>query len=387
MSKIKSGYYNLTPPTPIRENVIERVYSLVGGDIVPNGENNLYPNEMAAMLRQSKYQRGILKSKRSHFVGTDFFSEDAKTQKWLDEPNEEYSLHEAFNRLMMDYGNDGNGYLKIVTNREKSFFKIYHLDGTKCRLNKDHEIVFNHDWINRTKEDDEIIPPFPEFKKDGKYFISAIHIKDYEPEFAWYGVAGWIGGFLNVKIDIQTDEWNQHHVEHGYKTDNVIVFPDGVSDAEIKEVKKSHKEFKEGKPGGFFYLVGDGVKVSPQNSKVLDVDWEKLNRLNIDKMVMANSWFKSLLSISQNTGFDTERVKYDYQLAKVEIAAVQNKFRKIFNEIFNFFGYDSNLQIENIQVLPEPTPIEKLVLMKDFLTDEQKTEIGADIFDEWKSTK
>ena len=378
--KFKTIVVAAAPIEPIRQSNI-RLLDRVSGGVIPFGGNNLFPQEVAKFMRQAKYQRGISLDKAFHFAGTEFRSEDQAFQDWQASAGFGESFFNVHKKLVKDFRWIGNAYLHGTTDSKLSYLKLQHIDYTKCRVNKDHEVVINPDWLNRKQDLDQVIPIFPDAVEgeDCQYHFM-IHIKDYEAEFSFYGIPDWITGFDNGKIDIRTDEWNLSHIEKGLKPDLFMKMPSSVTDKEIELVKKNLKEFKEGKPGSVLMVFGDGADVKAVNEKVMDLDWEKLNNQNLDKTLIANQWYKSLMSVSQATGFDTERVKYEYQLALGKIQQEQALFITLYKNLFNNFNLfnSEDLSIFNTPIIPEEAIEDRLNKMSAFFTEEQKAVIAAD---------
>lgn len=381
------------PPViqPVRDkSLVQRVIR----NVVPFGANNLFPNEVAALLRRAKVQRGIINDKVSYFAGAYFTSEDQAFLDWEKTAGRAdgqiVSFFEVHKRLQMDKRSGGNAYLHIITDQRKSFLQFQHLDWTKCRVNRENEIVINDDWVYvLNQEGERRIPLFPDFVRNEKMFgdnlfHSVIHFKDYEPEFTWYGIPDWLTGWENMIIDVRTDEWNLSHLDKGVKPDVIMHLPHGTTQGEVDMIKKDAEEFKEGKPGSLLFTFGDNVKSTVLNSKVFDMDWATLTDANLNKALIANSWYKSLMSISQATGFDTERVKYEYQLALRKILQEQEVFMTYYKRVLNAFGFNTDtLQIHNEPILPEESREDKAVKMLPFLSEEQIRSIGDDFFSKY----
>lgn len=396
-SMVVANVKNPPPIEPIRNSLTKTTYT---GDVMPFGYNNLFPNELAGFLRRSKLQRGILNDKSAHYAGAYFVSESEQFLDWEknagrdDVKGQSISFFEVHKRLISDKRQSGNAYLHLITDARKSFILFQHLDYTRCRVNKYHEVVYNQDWYYRlNSEKDKILPLFPVFTRNAKMFgdelyHSVMHFKDYEPEFVWYGIPDWITGWENMLIDVRTDEWNLSHIDTGVKPDVIMHLPAGISELELKEIKDNAKDFKEGKPGSLLFTFGDNVKSTVLTNQVFDMDWEKLTNANLEKALIANSWYKSLMSVSQSTGFDTERVKYEYQLALRKIIPEQEIFMMHYRNILDQFGIDTeSLQIHNEPILPELSEEDRLIKMLPFFSEQQKAEIAQRYFDKFMSNE
>lgn len=377
-TKIQVGNIVVPSPAPFEANI----YS--AKDIIPFGKGNMFPSELAAFMRSAKIQRGISNDKTDHFAGTYFVSGNKQFLSWEKSSGiGGESFYKVHKKIVKDKQYSGNAYLILITDSKGSALKVQHIDYTKVRVDKNHNLVINPDWKRRKKELDQTVTLYPTFTKgnDGLYY-SAIHFKEYEAEFNWYGIPDWITGWANMQIDIKSDAWNLSHIDKGLKFDIVVTAPAGLSEPEIALIKQSVKEYKTSEDGeSVLYLFGDGAKANVMNAKVLDMDWEKMNDQNIDKTLLANSWYKSLMSISQSTGFDTERVKYEYQLALRKIQSEQEMFLEVYRKVLNQFGiFADDLMIYNTPILPRESVEDRLVKMMPFFSDSQKAEIGNKYF-------
>lgn len=370
----------------------EKTYLLkpIDGTIVPFGDaKNQFPNELATLLRRSKILRGIVNDKADLFAGTEFITSNPKLQEFIDNiyPDENQSLMEFHELNVIDRLSGGNGYFLVIKNG-KNDFAFQHLQDVNCRVDINSNVVFNPDWSKRQPTLDKVYPLFPDFTEVDGLLCASIHVKDYERGFNYYGVPTYITGLVNGEIDYRTDAWNLEHIKTGYKTDNVVVMPNGASEPTMQAIIEKHKAFRYGKPGGFFYLTGDESKLIPQNSKVMDQDWGALNEVNVEKAIIANSWYKSLTSIAQNTGFDTNRIQQEYTLALRKIRKDQLRWLAIYKRIFKYFNIDAtDLDIRNESIIPAKSQEQMLLDMQSFLSEPQKAEIGTHYFEQWKNSQ
>lgn len=365
------------PPKPTKITDVQR-----STDYIPFGIGNKFPSELMGFLRAAKVQRGVSLSKARHFTGAYFVSQN---QTYLDFEKTAgitgESLFSIHRKLNIDKRFSGNAYLLIFTDAKGRFLKLQHVDWTKCRVNKQFDIIINPDWSNRRKENDLQVPLFPNFVAYESGYVSAYHFKEYEPEYTYYGIPDWIAGYINMQVDIKSDSWNADHLDKGLKPDIIHNLPAGTTDAEIEQIKQNTKDFKEGKPGSVMFTFGDAVKTTVLGEKIMDMDWGKLTEMNIEKTLIANQWYKSLMSVSQSTGFDTQRVQYEYQLALGDILKEQELFLDVYKRIFTTFMLKfDDVMIYNSPIIPKKSTEARLLEMLPFFSDAQKAEIGTKYF-------
>jgi len=183
-------------------------------DYIPFGEDNLLPQQIVQLSRSVAIHRSILNSKSFYIAGNGFASEDKPLKEYLESVNNyDESLRDVFYKLIFDELNTGNAFFEVITDRNRSFITLYHIDSSICRLSaKDETVIIHPDWAKYKGKNDKLkkeIPLYPYFAKgdDGQYH-SVIHIKQYEPEFFHYGLPTWYAGLKSVIIAGLTDVWN-----------------------------------------------------------------------------------------------------------------------------------------------------------------------------------
>jgi len=360
MQLSKQSYIvNLAAPadiTPIR--VVEDYHV---GDVLRWGSDNLFPNDLAELYRKSKVHRSVLTDKINYYTGKEYLS--AGYQDIIDiVNNDNESLQDVISKLTTDYLLTGNEWHEVVTDVNRSFVHFYHVDATTCRLDKDKEnLLISPDWKNHYRKDDkhvQTLPLWPNFVREGQLLKSVVHVKDYEPEFKNYGVPDYIAGREDMTIDYKTSKYNLSKIVNFFGGNKIVFFP-SKSDEEakqfIKDLQINHiGEGKNGKTMFQPYLQGTNVQNAIDKVQVIDVGgddrggWLDISKKAENDIIMAHSWYRSLMSTGDNTGFDTERVYQEYQIALIQIQRYQKKITTIFNNIYKaILNIDIDLQIVN----------------------------------------
>ena len=314
------------------------------------GNDNLFPQAVAAVNRSSPVHRGIINNKTTYALGGGLLQngEPLEIQNAVGQ-----DINAVVNNCILDYFSFGNAYMEIVTNGRQSFYNIYHIDSTTARVSKDMQSVWLHPrWaeVVSNKTDLRNIPLYPNFGKildsegkeikGDKSLHSIIHIKDYEPEFYYYGIVPWLAGMNAATIAYKTDKWNLSRLDNSFLTSGIlnVVAPNGGDEA-IKEMKKEfEKEMTgEGAQGKIMLILtepnSEGSKYTPITTDN-DGDWVKLSDHTTDTLITAHGWFRSLSGINDNTGFDTKRILQEYEVAKnTVIYDTQSKFISILEKI------------------------------------------------------
>jgi hypothetical protein len=167
---------------------------------IPFGEDNLLPTQLNQLSREVPVHRAILNSKASYIIGRGLSTSNKVIQQLINTPNNTYEdLNAIFRYVVLDYLNIGNSYLEIITDPKKSFMYLYHIDSSKCRLSSvENDVLIHPSWAEFTGKNDEnltSLPLFPDFRKGPDGLLHSVyHIKDYEPEFYYYGLCSYFAG-------------------------------------------------------------------------------------------------------------------------------------------------------------------------------------------------
>ena len=347
MSKIinKSNIFNYSPSP---ELPLDRIVTGSNKDYIPFGENNLFPQQAAKLARESVNHRAILNSKTTYIQGKDITSEDGTIIDWLQDRDFKDSV---FANALFDYLTIGNGWIEFVSDR-KNLLGIFHQDATKIRIHKEGDKAIIHpDWLkyNSTKDQAEIVGIYPNWTDGEDGFLHTLyHVKDYEPEFRFYGVPGWFAGMRAARISKKTNEFNDERLDNKFSIDGMLVVP-GISSVEEAErfenkLRKYQGSDKAGKVlPHYLQPLGSGetreqAEFIEFNQSVDGVFMELHNQSDSD-LIKIHSWYKSLAAFDESTGFDTQRIVNDYKMAYAStIIVVQQKFLNAFNEVLGLFS-------------------------------------------------
>jgi hypothetical protein len=147
-----------------------------------------------------------------------------------------------------------------------------------------------------------------------------IHYKDYEPMFTHYGVPPYIAGMNVSTIAYKTDHWNISRLDNSFQLSGVMLLDGGVeSEEEAERLAAAAQRKFSGKPGQVMFIVKDGSERDNSRfvpiSAASDGDWEALHEQATNDIVVAHSWFRSLSGLDYSTGFNSERILHEYEIA------------------------------------------------------------------------
>jgi len=360
---MKTAHFEITGYAPLLNLVdTDNVSTYNAKNFIPFGEDNLFPQQIAHISREVALHRALLNSKSFYIAGKEFTSANAKLLSFLQKiNNNDETLKDVFYKLIYDELNIGNSYFEIVTDSRKSFVMFYHLDGLTVRLTKDKNVVLHPDWASYSGIKDSklrTISLWPKFTKDGKFYRSVFHLKQYESQFYFYGIPSWFSGLRSIIIAGLTNIWNQNRLENQFNASGLLIIPGVNTDDDAEALEKMFDNYK-----GFskvakllkYYLSDLGPGETRELAQYIEFkkneegNWLQLHQQAQSELITIHTWFKSLCSFVENTGFDTNRIINEYNIALNTVLRVyQAKYITVFKKILALFGFDvSDLSVVN----------------------------------------
>ncbi len=336
------------------------------------GDDNLFPSALALMSRRSSTHRRIINDKADYISGKGFTfdPEEHLLGEFVASVNGEgESLRQVLNKLAFDKSLFGNAFLEIVTDADRTFLSLYHQDASACRVSKDNKhIVMHHDWNHFDSDSALTLPLYPLFEEQQDGTLRAmIHYKDYEPMFDHYGVPPYIAGLNVSAIAYKTDKWNISRLDNSFQLSGVMILDGATDDEQQAEriVRMAEQKFG-GNPGQVMFVVRDGTE--EEHSRFIpfasqnDGDWKQLHDQATSDIVVAHSWFRSLSGLDYSSGFNSERILHEYEIAlnTVILAEQAELLEPIVSLLREVVGIDSS----SLQVVNRPPTRSKPIYMK-----------------------
>ena len=324
------------------------------------GDDNMLPYLLSLMARRSVIHRRIINDKADYIAGKGVaYNENIPLLGDIVEHanGSGESLRSVIARLALDEAMFGNAFMEVVTDAEHSYLSFYHIDASTCRLARDTEhVVMHHDWRHFRSSEACTLPLYPHFEalEDGT-LRSVVHYKDYEPMFSHYGVAPYVAGLGAAAILYKTDKWNIARLDNSFQLSGVMMLDGAVgSEEEADRMVRMAEERFSGNPGQVLFVLrdkaeGDSSRFIPIDSSA-DGDWAKLHEQAESDLVVAHSWFRSLSGLDYASGFSTDRILHEYEVAlnTVILAEQEQLLEPIRHIISELFGVDaSSLAIIN----------------------------------------
>ncbi len=291
------------------------------------GDDNLFPMHLSQLSRRSVTHRRIINDKADYISGKGFAYDATQPLigAFVNRANAKgESLRQIISRVAFDKMLFANAFIEVVRTPDHSSVALYHHDASTCRVAKgaqNPQIIVHNDWTTFRPAEAKYLPVYPLFEsfEDGTE-RSMIHYKDYEPMFRHYGVPSYIAGLNVSAIAYKTDRWNISRLDNSFQMSGVMLLDDAVdSEAEAEQIIRTAEEKFGGKPGQVLFVLKDGSE--SDNSRFIpltsssDGDWETLHDQANADIVVAHSWFRTLSGLDYSTGFSSERILHEYEVA------------------------------------------------------------------------
>lgn len=343
-------------------------------EFIPFGEDNMLPSQLNRLSREVPVHRAILNSKSNYIIGKGLACTDTFISEFILAPNNsDLNLNMTLRRIVFDYLCHGNAYIEIVTDSKKSFFFLYHCDASKVRIAASADSFIIHpNWEEYKGKNDPnslSLPGFPNFEKGAdKLFHSLFHIKDYEPEFYFYGLCSYFAGLRSIIISGLTNVWNQRRLERQFTAPGLLIIPGVNDDTEAESLDSEFQKYMgSGSEKAAEIIIQYLQDLSPgqasQSAQYIEFlkkeegNWLALHQQAEASLITIHNWFRSLTPYSDDkSGFDKNKIIAEYEIAMSSIIRPhQELFLSHLAKIFSFFGQDSS----TLEFLNEP-PVSRI---------------------------
>tara|TARA_R110000764_G_scaffold29875_1_gene69758 strand:- start:1008 stop:2243 length:1236 start_codon:yes stop_codon:yes gene_type:complete len=373
----KFEVFNVGVPEKIRENVDLKT---IRTPFIPFGDDNLFPQYLAEVGRQSPTHRSILAQKKILSMGKNFHSENPNVQLFIDDANTGESLREVYGRIINDYYSFGNAYMQIV--KHEGGINLFHIDATKCRVSKNQEEIYIHpDWskYGTSKEDTAVVPIYPNFDKN----TSIIHFKDYEPTFNYYGLPDFVAAMSWLSIDWELQRYNESKFLNNFTPSAIVEINGDMGEEEAEKLVKEAqlKWTGRGNNSKILFLVKNG-DTSPANITLLndgsDGAFMELQSLTSQNIITAHRWQPAMSGIVaggklSNTGNEI-RVAWEMVMGTI----IKDVEELIFGKIQQVISDLTTLDISDFEIIYEPPVsfLSEIVPSQVLTINEQRLVLG-----------
>ncbi len=336
------------------------------------GDDNLFPNFLSLLSHRAVTHRRIINDKADYITGKGFAYDEniAQLAQFVKSANaKDESLRQVMSRVSFDKMLFANAFVEVVTNADRSSLALYHIDASKCRMAKDSKHILVHpNWAQYRVDEAMSLPLYPAFEEQEDGSLRAvIHYKDYEPMFEHYGIPQYIAGLNVSAIAYKTDRWNISRLDNSFQMSGVMLLDD-TADNEIDAeqiIKTAEKKFG-GKPGQVLFVLKDGSE--NDNSRFIPLndqsegDWTALHEQANADIVVAHSWFLSLSGLDYSSGFSTERILHEYEIALNTIILAEQE--ELLEPIKSLLLRELEIDASSLTIINRPPTTSKPTYMK-----------------------
>ena len=366
--KVKFSEYNYTPLLNLAKSDFIDLKSNFEF-YIPFGDDNLLPTQLNKLSREVPVHRAILNAKANYITGKGLASSNKILGRWIRKPNNSNdNLNVIIKKIIFDYLNLGNAFLEIVTDKNKSFLFLYHIDASKVRFATSSENCWIHpDWEQlKGKNDPNLtaLPLYPYFAMgDDGLFHAVFHIKDYEPEFYFYGLPAYFPGLRSIIISGLVNVWNQTRLERQFNSPGLLIIP-GVNDpAEAEALDAEFQKYKgiDGEKAADIIIQylsdlapGQASQAAQyvQFKKDNEGNWLDLHKQAEASLITIHNWFRTLTPYSDDkSGFDKNRIISEYEVA---MSSVIRPHQEMFAQQLSRILSDFDLPTDDLEFINEP---------------------------------
>ena len=372
----KFDVINLGVPEKIRESVDLKS---IRTPFIPFGDDNLFPQFLAEVQRQSPTHRAILGQKKILSIGKQFHSESEAVQSFINDANSDgESMREIYGRLMNDYYSFGNAYLQVV--KYEGGINLFHIDATKCRVSKNQEHIWIHpDWAKygSSKKDAVVVPVYPHFEKN----TAIIQFKDYEPTFNYYGLPDFVAALEWLAIDWELQNYNHTKFKNNFTPSAIVEINGDMGEEEAEKLVKDAQQKWTGKNNNskILFLVKNG-DTSPANVTLLgdtkDGSFMELQKLTSQNIITAHRWQPAMSGIVSSGKLSSTGNEIRVAWEMVMGTIIKDVEELIFGKIQRVIGENTSLPIDDFQLIYEP-PVSFLsdIIPSQVLTINEQREV------------
>lgn len=346
----KNNFFTIQNSIQTIEQGLKRVVSKKGAKVIINGDDNLLPQNIATIVKESSTLSSVIKSKAEYVSYGELVCENQKVlDKLTKNLNKDYNYYELSKRVAIDFFSQGWATIECTKIGSETF--LYHLDSTKVRLidyenNTPTMVAISNDWEDPKEQviQCSLYPEFTEVEINGlKAKKQILIIKDYSPAIKHYNTPQWQGALYDAQIESLIGQYNSNQFENGITLSAILSFDFGeVSATDLKEdetegdwYKNQTKKLESNLKGTSKQRSGKTLVV-PISSGVVEPkyvtfpmdkegSYNQLQLLVENNIIKACNWFRSLAGLvtSGQLG-NNQQLKNEWELAERQIRNTQD---------------------------------------------------------------
>ena len=185
--------------------------------------------------------------------------------------------------------------------------------------------------------------------------------------FDHYGVPQYIAGLNVSAIAYKTDRWNIARLDNSFQLSGVMMIDNAVdSEEQASELARMAEQRFAGKPGQVMFIIRD--ESSDDNSRFIpiesqnDGDWKELHDQATSDIVVAHSWFRSLSGLDYSSGFNSERILHEYEVALNTV--ILGEQSEIMEPILHAISKILQIDSSSLEIINRPPTRSKPIYMR-----------------------
>ena len=156
-------------------------------------------------------------------------------------------------------------------------------------------------------------------------------------------------------------------MDNSFQLSGVMMIDNAVdSDAEAANLARMAEQRFAGKPGQVMFVIRN--EASDDNSRFIpiesqnDGDWKALHDQATSDIVVAHSWFRSLSGLDYSSGFSSERILHEYEVALNTV--IIGEQRELLEPIVQAMSELLAIDCSSLEIINQPPTRSKPIYMK-----------------------
>jgi len=365
----KHAFYSVNPIQPNMPTFIERM----DRKWVVYGEDNLYPQFVASLFYKSAINRTAIQSKIDATFGEGLRTLNKDQQYVLRRANPEESWDEVFEKCAQDYITFGGFALNVIWNNEASgIAEFYHADFTKLRSghipngeDKPTRYFYSADWGNYRKFRPIEYPAYNPAKAESEP-SQILYFFDYEPGNLFYPLPSYAGSINDIQIDVEVSKFHLSNLANSLNPSLFIGLNNGIPEPEEREeiYDELMMAYRGSENAGKAFIAfsqdkdhsPDIIPIQSANDTYYTTLEGRITTRILTGHRITSPLLLGLYHEGSGGGFSSNAdeilVGYNHFIATC-IKPIQKSMLKVFNKLYSYYGYDSELYIQPHNVLEE----------------------------------
>lgn len=295
---------------------------------------------------------------------------------YFNDVDNDKDLQEVISKVTRDYITYGNAFVQLIKYKGTRFNENGVLEEYRKLIVKHTPLGYCRPKVVRNRDEKRYIgvsadfekgirlptnvkdiPMYPNFEEvdinGDAYERTIIHLKDYQPNFYYWGVPDWIDCNLFAEIEYRIARFNISQFENGFAPSAIITMGGATSDPE--DVQEFTRYFQESftNTGNdakvlFYMLENPDYKIDAQIlSDIREGQFTELQKLCAQQIITGCNWTTSLAGIPTPGKLGSnQQLRSEFSLIEnMVLKPIQNLIdRKLINPIIQeagkYMGYD-----------------------------------------------